>query len=254
MAAAAPRARRDRLRRQRRGRPPRRATSSSSPTTRRPPARARPRGALPRPRGPRDVHRRRRGARRARGHDACSSRSARAARRWRPSPTRRVLVVGGAPGAALPASPFEHYYAAQPAYDAGDYDRAVEIASEGLADWPDHPLIHYQLACFHARAGRLDDARRSLDIAFAGDERTREWAARTTTSRRCGGRSSARRCGMRGAYCITEGKEPRRRDRRRSSSRRADRTLGQGRTATHRSALSAVRGRPARATGLPSPR
>ena len=88
-----------------------------------------------------------------------------------------VLVLGGKPGAALPASPFEHYYAAQPAYDAGDYDRAVAIASEGLADWPDHPLIHYQLACFHARAGRLDDARRSLDIAFASDERTREWAA-----------------------------------------------------------------------------
>ena len=61
--------------------------------------------------------------------------------------------------------------------DYGDFDRAVEIASAGLADWPDHPLIHYQLACFHARAGRLDDARRSLDIAFAGDERTRAWAA-----------------------------------------------------------------------------
>jgi tetratricopeptide (TPR) repeat protein len=89
----------------------------------------------------------------------------------------RVLALGGEPGAALPASPFEHYYAAQPAYDAGDFDRAVEIASAGLADWPDHPLIHYQLACFHARAGRLDDARRSLDIAFAGDERTRAWAA-----------------------------------------------------------------------------
>ena len=88
-----------------------------------------------------------------------------------------VLVVGGRPGAALPPSPFEHYYAAQPAYDAGDYDRAVAIAREGLEDWPDHPLIHYQLACFHARAGRLDDARRSLDIAFAGDERTRGWAA-----------------------------------------------------------------------------
>ena len=92
-------------------------------------------------------------------------------------PDTTVLVVGGRPGAALPASPFEHYYAAQPAYDAGDYDRAVAIASEGLEDWPDHPLIHYQLACFHARAGRLDDARRSLDIAFAGDERTRGWAA-----------------------------------------------------------------------------
>jgi tetratricopeptide (TPR) repeat protein len=92
-------------------------------------------------------------------------------------PDTTVLVVGGRPGAALPASPFEHYYAAQPAYDAGDFDRAVAIAGEGLEDWPDHPLIHYQLACFHARAGRLEDARRSLDIAFAGDERTRGWAA-----------------------------------------------------------------------------
>ena len=91
-------------------------------------------------------------------------------------PGTRVLALGGKPGAALPASPFEHYYAAQPAYDAGDFDGAVEIAAAGLADWPDHPLIHYQLACFHARAGRLEDARRSLDIAFAGDERTREWA------------------------------------------------------------------------------
>jgi tetratricopeptide (TPR) repeat protein len=89
----------------------------------------------------------------------------------------RVLAIGGRPGAALPVSPFEYYYAAQPAYDAGDYDRAVAIASEGLRDWPDHPIIHYQLACYHALAGRLDEARRSLDIAFAGDERTRAWAA-----------------------------------------------------------------------------
>ena len=75
-------------------------------------------------------------------------------------PGTTVLVIGGEPGAALTrGSACEHYYAAQPAYDAGDYDRAVAIASEGLADWPDHPLIHYQLACFHARAGRLDDAR-----------------------------------------------------------------------------------------------
>jgi tetratricopeptide (TPR) repeat protein len=92
-------------------------------------------------------------------------------------PETSVLALGGKPGAALPVSPFEHYYAAQPAYDAGDFDRAVDIASAGLADWPDHPLIHYQLACFHARAGRLDQARRSLEIAFAGDERTRAWAA-----------------------------------------------------------------------------
>jgi tetratricopeptide (TPR) repeat protein len=92
-------------------------------------------------------------------------------------PGTTVIAIGGKPGAALPASPFEHYYAAQPAYEAGDFDRAIEIASAGLADWPDHPTINYQLACFHARAGRLDEARRCLDIAFAGDERTRAWAA-----------------------------------------------------------------------------
>jgi tetratricopeptide (TPR) repeat protein len=92
-------------------------------------------------------------------------------------PDTSVLVIGGKPGAALPVAPFEHYYAAQPAYDAGDYDRAVAIASEALADWPDHPLVHYQLACYHALAGRPDEARRSLDIAYAGDERTRAWAA-----------------------------------------------------------------------------
>jgi tetratricopeptide (TPR) repeat protein len=88
-----------------------------------------------------------------------------------------VLVVGGPPGAALPVSAFEHYYAAQPAYDAGDYDRAIEIASEALREHPDHPLVHYQLACYHALAGRVDEARRCLDVAFAGDERTRAWAA-----------------------------------------------------------------------------
>jgi hypothetical protein len=92
-------------------------------------------------------------------------------------PGTTVLAIGGKPGAALPGSPFEHYYAAQPAYEAGDFDRAIEIAGAGLADWPDHPAINYQLACFHARAGRLDEARRCLDIAFAGDERTRAWAA-----------------------------------------------------------------------------
>lgn len=63
-----------------------------------------------------------------------------------------VLVIGGRPGSALPVSPYEHWYAAQPAYEAGDYARAVAIASEGLADWPEHPSLHYQLACYEARA------------------------------------------------------------------------------------------------------
>jgi tetratricopeptide (TPR) repeat protein len=92
-------------------------------------------------------------------------------------PETTVLVIGGEPGAALPVSAWEHYYAAEPAYDAGDYERAIAIASEGLADWPDHGPLNYQLACFHALAGHLDEARAHLEVALANDERARGWAA-----------------------------------------------------------------------------
>ena len=87
-----------------------------------------------------------------------------------------VIVIGGEPGAAGPGSAWEHYYAAQPAYDAGDYEQAVAIAGEGLRDWPDHGPLNYQLACYHALAGHLDEARAHLEVAYANDERTREWA------------------------------------------------------------------------------
>jgi tetratricopeptide (TPR) repeat protein len=88
-----------------------------------------------------------------------------------------VLVTGGKPAAALPVSPYEYWYAAQPAYDAGDYAQAVEIASEGLRDWPEHPSLHYQLACYEALAGHRDRAIAHLRIAYAGNSETREWAA-----------------------------------------------------------------------------
>jgi mannose-6-phosphate isomerase-like protein (cupin superfamily) len=92
------------------------------------------------------------------------------------APETTVLVVGGKPGAALPVSPFEHWYAAHPAYLAGDYRRAAEIASAGLRDWPDHGSLHYQLACYTALAGDREAALEHLRVAIAGDPRTREWA------------------------------------------------------------------------------
>jgi tetratricopeptide (TPR) repeat protein len=88
-----------------------------------------------------------------------------------------VLVVGGKPGTGLPVSPFEYWYAAIPAYEAGDYARAYEIASEGLHDWPDHGTLHYALACYRALEGRRAEALEHLRIAFERDPRTREWAA-----------------------------------------------------------------------------
>lgn len=92
-------------------------------------------------------------------------------------PNTVVLAVGGLPGAAMPPSPFEYWFLAQPAYEAGDYERAIEIASEGLADYPDHPSLRYQLACYCALAGRSDEAIEHLRTAFAGnDPRVRDWA------------------------------------------------------------------------------
>jgi mannose-6-phosphate isomerase-like protein (cupin superfamily) len=85
-------------------------------------------------------------------------------------PGTTVIVVSGAPGAALPSAPYEHWYAAQPAYERGDYSEAIAIASEGLRDHPD------QLACFRALSGDREQALADLRIAFAGDPRTRAWA------------------------------------------------------------------------------
>ncbi len=92
------------------------------------------------------------------------------------APYTTVLVVGGVAGSALPAAPYEHWYAAQPAYEAGDYARAIAIASEGLRDWPEHPSLHYQLACYEALGGNRDRAIEHLRIAYAANPETRAWA------------------------------------------------------------------------------
>jgi hypothetical protein len=88
-----------------------------------------------------------------------------------------VVVIGGRPGAAMPPSPFEYWYSAIPAAEAGDFERAYAIVAEGLEQWPNHGTMHYALGCYAARMGRRDQALEYLRIAFAEDPRTREWAA-----------------------------------------------------------------------------
>ena len=88
-----------------------------------------------------------------------------------------VLVIGGVPGSAGPRTPFEYWYEAEPHYRSGDYARAVEIASEGLTDWPEHPSLRYQLACYEALQGHREQAIEHLKIAYANNPATREWAA-----------------------------------------------------------------------------
>lgn len=88
-----------------------------------------------------------------------------------------VLVIGGRPGAVMPPSPFEYWYSAIPAEQAGDYERAYEIVAEGLEHWPNHGSIHYALGCYAARLDLPKQALAHLRIAFAEDPRTRDWAA-----------------------------------------------------------------------------
>jgi tetratricopeptide (TPR) repeat protein len=88
-----------------------------------------------------------------------------------------VLVVGGPADSPIPTSPFEYWFAAEAPYRAGDYERAVEVAAEGLAEWPESGQLNYQLACFHALAGRRDKALEHLAVAAANDPGVAEWAA-----------------------------------------------------------------------------
>ena len=89
-----------------------------------------------------------------------------------------MLVVGAKPGAALPASPFEYWYASEPEYLAGNYERGIEILSEGLEVHPTNGGINYQLACYHALAGHGDEAVKHLKVALESDDpRIGGWAS-----------------------------------------------------------------------------
>ena len=110
-----------------------------------------------------------------------------------------VLVFAGRPGDALPVSPFEHWYAAIPAREAGDYDTAYATIEKAFGDYPGHPRVHFELACLRALQGRRDEALEHLGPAIEG--RT---AVREVGSRGLGLRRTARRPGIRQAGLVTD--------------------------------------------------
>lgn len=88
-----------------------------------------------------------------------------------------AIVVGAPADNPIPTSPFEYWFVAKEPYHAGNYERAIEIVSEGFEEWPDHPILHYELACYHALAGQRDEALDHLEQAASLDERMKKWAA-----------------------------------------------------------------------------
>ena len=65
-----------------------------------------------------------------------------------------VLAFGGKPGVPHEPSAWETMFAAVPPPTARDWDEAIRIHEEALAERPDHPALLYNLACMEARGGR----------------------------------------------------------------------------------------------------
>ena len=89
-------------------------------------------------------------------------------------PGTTVLAIGGKPG-VHDVSAWEYFFTAYGVVDE-DPDRAIAEIQAGLAEKPDHAALHYHLACIHARAGRLDEARTRLDRALELDPELKKWA------------------------------------------------------------------------------
>jgi tetratricopeptide (TPR) repeat protein len=91
-----------------------------------------------------------------------------------------VLAVGGRPGEPFRVSAWEVTFGAMPLAQAGDYDGAIRLHVDALAEHPDHPSLLYNLACMEALAGRGDDALAHLQRAAELDAKYAAYAATDT--------------------------------------------------------------------------
>ena len=81
-----------------------------------------------------------------------------------------VLAIGGTEGQAYHVQPPEGQEAMR-AYNAGDFETALEKVQQVLAREPDDVLSLFNAACFEARLGRTDDALAHLGRAIELNER-----------------------------------------------------------------------------------
>jgi len=85
-----------------------------------------------------------------------------------------VLALGGKPDHEISA--WEWRFRAQPLADAGEWEKGIALLRDGLAANPGDGGTLYDLACFEAQLGRLDDAAQHLQEAVAARPEAREWA------------------------------------------------------------------------------
>jgi tetratricopeptide (TPR) repeat protein len=85
-----------------------------------------------------------------------------------------VLATGGKPGEAFEVSAWETMFAAVPYAEREDWETAIRLHEEALADRPDSAPLLYNLACMECRGGRYLDALLHLQRAV---ELEPKWAA-----------------------------------------------------------------------------
>ena len=86
-----------------------------------------------------------------------------------------VLAIGGVPGQHS-VSAWEYLFATLPAREAGDYETVRGMLEASIAERPDLPALHYDLACIEALAGNRERALDELAVAVAAGDRFRDHA------------------------------------------------------------------------------
>jgi tetratricopeptide (TPR) repeat protein len=76
-----------------------------------------------------------------------------------------VLAVGGPRGEAYRLAPGDLLYEFFPLHAAKDYEGAMAVCLEVLAEYPDNALVLYNIACLQSLLGQPDDALATLRTA-----------------------------------------------------------------------------------------
>ena len=81
-------------------------------------------------------------------------------------PETTLLVLGGRRGEAWRPTPGEAIAGFWPHYRDGDFEGALAVVQDALADYPGNALLHYNVACMSSLLGRPDDALQHLRVAI----------------------------------------------------------------------------------------
>ena len=85
--------------------------------------------------------------------------------------TTTILAIGAKPGEVFAPSPWERTAEALAFWQTGEWDKAIALLEEHLAETPDSGVTVYNLACALARAGRRDEALARIQQAVTMEDR-----------------------------------------------------------------------------------